>query len=122
MADMMNNPEAISQAMSMITPEMMDQVSHSILVIIREKAAEEPLFDSCSDFYGGCYAMTYGLGFLSFSLFGLMGYIRMDLDGRLFPISHTHDIRDHVHHLTNRSDRLAPPRASRDMSPTIGST
>jgi hypothetical protein len=27
MANMLNNPEAISQAMSMITPEMMDQVS-----------------------------------------------------------------------------------------------
>jgi len=27
MSNMLNNPEAISQAMSMITPEMMDQVS-----------------------------------------------------------------------------------------------
>lgn len=26
MANMLNNPEAISQAMSMVTPEMMDQV------------------------------------------------------------------------------------------------
>lgn len=119
----MNNPEAISQAMSMITPEMMDQVSHPILAIIWEKAAEEALFDSCPDFYGGCYAMTYGLGFLSFSLCGLMEWIHpIDLDGRLFSISPTHDVRDHVHHRTNRPNLFPPPRFVRDMSPTIGST
>jgi hypothetical protein len=37
MANMLNNPEAISQAMSMITPEMMDQVSpvwsHHVVVV-----------------------------------------------------------------------------------------
>jgi hypothetical protein len=37
MANMLNNPEAISQAMSMITPEMMDQVSparsHHVFVL-----------------------------------------------------------------------------------------
>lgn len=31
MAEMMNNPEVISQAMSMMTPEMIDQVSRRVI-------------------------------------------------------------------------------------------